>query len=293
MRKQLLTMTLLVTIGLVAQNATAASIPDWIRNNAMWWADGSISETEFVAGLQYLITKDILKVPSTQESAEKSNNVPDWIKSNSKWWAEGTVSDTEFLNSVQYLMKTGVISVTSKSIPEETPLKEPPQEGTLAAELQACQEIVKAYDRLKCEDSVELKILVKEYKENATPYVVGPITFYFPGIDNLEEKDSGKANLYIRVLAENSDSTDNITLTCSGPSVCNYDVWDGNKAFKYSSTDFTSGSITLKPGDVREINLFFGPNIGYGGTEFIYDPAKEYTLRISEPWGSGSIPLGI
>ena len=292
MRKQLLAMTLLVTIGLVAQNAAAESIPDWIRNNAMWWSDGVISENEFVAGLQYLVAEDIHKVPPTQVSSETSEGVPEWVKNNAKWWADGTISDTEFVNSVQYLIKTGIISVTSKSIPEETPMASKPQSDTLQAELQACQEIKKAYDRLNCEDAVELKILAKEYKETATPYQVGPITFYFPGAD-LEEKGSGKANLNIRVLAENTGSGDNITLMCSGPSICNYDVWDGSKAFKYASTDFTSGSITLKPGDMREVNFFFGPNIGYGGTQFMYDPAKEYTLRISESWGKDSIPLGI
>ena len=292
MRELLLAMTLIVTIGLVAHNATAQGIPDWIRNNAMWWADGVISEAEFVAGLQYLIAEDILKVPPTQVSSEKSESVPEWVKNSAKWWAEGTVSDTEFINSVQYLMKTGVISVASKSMPEEKTMATKTQNDMLQAELQACQEIKKAYDRIKCEDAVELKILTKEYKENATPYVVGPITFYYPGAE-LEVLDSGKANLNIRILAENSGANDNITLSCSGPSVCNYDVWDGSKAYKYASTDFTSGSITLKPGDVREINLFFGPNIGYGGTQFMYDSSKEYTFRISESWGSGGIPLGI
>ena len=292
MRKQLLVMTLLVTIGLVTQSATAQSIPDWIKNNAGWWADGTISEAEFVAGLQYLIVQEILKVPSTQVSSETSDGVPEWVKNNAGWWAEGTISDTEFVNSVQYLLKTGVISVTSKSMQEENTMSQKPQSDTLQVELQACQEIKKAYDRIKCEDAVELKILAKEYKENSTPYVVGPITFYFPGAE-LDKLDSGKANLNIRVLAENSGSSDNITLMCSGPSICNYDVWDGSKAFKYASTDFTSGSITLKPGDVREVNFFFGPNIGYGGTQFMYDPAKDYTLRISEPWGSAGIPLGI
>ena len=78
---------------------------------------------------------------------------------------------------------------------------------------------------------------------------------------------------------------------CSGPSVCNYDVSDGQKAFKYSSTNFVSGQIALKPGDVREIDMLFGPNIGYGGTTFEYDSAKDYYFRISEPWGSTDIPL--
>ena len=38
------------------------SIPDWIRNNAGWWADGQIDDSSFVSGLQFLIKEGIIKV---------------------------------------------------------------------------------------------------------------------------------------------------------------------------------------------------------------------------------------
>ena len=38
------------------------AIPDWIRNNAKWWAEGSISDQDYIQGLQYLISQGILKV---------------------------------------------------------------------------------------------------------------------------------------------------------------------------------------------------------------------------------------
>jgi len=37
-------------------------IPDWIRNNAAWWADDLISEDEFVNGIKYLVEKAIIQV---------------------------------------------------------------------------------------------------------------------------------------------------------------------------------------------------------------------------------------
>ena len=37
-------------------------IPDWIRNNAKWWADGLITDQDYIQGLQYLISQGILKV---------------------------------------------------------------------------------------------------------------------------------------------------------------------------------------------------------------------------------------
>lgn len=39
-----------------------SNIPDWIRNNAKWWADGLITDEDYIQGLQYLISQGILKV---------------------------------------------------------------------------------------------------------------------------------------------------------------------------------------------------------------------------------------
>jgi hypothetical protein len=41
---------------------TSSMIPDWIRNNAKWWADGLITDEDYIKGLQYLISQGILKV---------------------------------------------------------------------------------------------------------------------------------------------------------------------------------------------------------------------------------------
>jgi hypothetical protein len=38
-------------------------IPDWIKNNAGWWADGSIDDSSFVQGIQFLIKEGIMKIP--------------------------------------------------------------------------------------------------------------------------------------------------------------------------------------------------------------------------------------
>ena len=38
------------------------NIPNWIKNNAGWWADGQIDDGSFVSGLQWLITNGIMKI---------------------------------------------------------------------------------------------------------------------------------------------------------------------------------------------------------------------------------------
>ena len=30
-----------------------AEVPSWVKNNAGWWADGTISDDEFVNGIQH------------------------------------------------------------------------------------------------------------------------------------------------------------------------------------------------------------------------------------------------
>ena len=39
-------------------------IPSWIKNNAGWWADGSIDDDSFVGGIQFLIEEGIMSISS-------------------------------------------------------------------------------------------------------------------------------------------------------------------------------------------------------------------------------------
>ena len=43
----------------VNENAT---IPDWVRNNAAWWADGQIDDNTFASGIQFLVKEGIISV---------------------------------------------------------------------------------------------------------------------------------------------------------------------------------------------------------------------------------------
>jgi len=42
--------------------ALIIEIPQWIKNNAAWWADGQIDDNTFVTGIQFLITSGIMKI---------------------------------------------------------------------------------------------------------------------------------------------------------------------------------------------------------------------------------------
>ena len=38
------------------------SVPDWVKNNANWWSEDLIEETDFVNGIEYLIKKQIIGI---------------------------------------------------------------------------------------------------------------------------------------------------------------------------------------------------------------------------------------
>ncbi|MFB5608131.1 MAG: peptidase, partial [Candidatus Nitrosomaritimum yanchengensis] len=53
------------TITLPKPDVTpTTAIPDWIKNNAGWWADGSIDDNSFVQGIQWLIKEGIMTIES-------------------------------------------------------------------------------------------------------------------------------------------------------------------------------------------------------------------------------------
>ena len=52
-------------------------IPSWIKNNAGWWADGTIDDESFIQGIQFLIKEGIMKVPQPRQSNTSSGAEPE------------------------------------------------------------------------------------------------------------------------------------------------------------------------------------------------------------------------
>jgi hypothetical protein len=85
-------------------------IPSWIKNNAGWWADGTIDDDSFVQGIQYLIENNILDVTS-QTTDTYQEKIPSWIKNNAGWWADGTIDDNSFITGIEWLVSNGIINI--------------------------------------------------------------------------------------------------------------------------------------------------------------------------------------
>ncbi len=58
------TITIIGFLGFsITTSATDSAIPEWIKNNAKWWSEGSISETDYITSLEYLIKNGIIQIP--------------------------------------------------------------------------------------------------------------------------------------------------------------------------------------------------------------------------------------
>ena len=71
-------------------------IPAWIKNNAGWWANDEISDSDFLYGIKYLVENNIIKFQSDLDFEESQNieqYILDWdtIVNDSKYAYDGSV----------------------------------------------------------------------------------------------------------------------------------------------------------------------------------------------------------
>jgi hypothetical protein len=102
------------TIPIVINRITSTndvSIPEWIRNNALWWSEEQIDDNTFIQGIEYLIKNDIIVIPQTQQETTESQEIPSWIRNNAAWWADGQIDDETFVQGLEFLIQKGIIRV--------------------------------------------------------------------------------------------------------------------------------------------------------------------------------------
>ena len=56
------TSSFLIVSGNPSTMESSNEIPVWIKNNAGWWADGSIDDSSFVQGIQFLVQEGFMKI---------------------------------------------------------------------------------------------------------------------------------------------------------------------------------------------------------------------------------------
>jgi hypothetical protein len=85
-------------------------IPQWVKNNAKWWSEGVITDSEFITSIEFLIEHDIMKIQGVINNSEAYNVIPLWIKNNAQWWSSGLIPDEDFISGIKYLIEVGIIA---------------------------------------------------------------------------------------------------------------------------------------------------------------------------------------
>ena len=98
-------------IGDVSFQVSKYLVPDWIKNNAKWWASDQISDSDFIKGIEHLIKENIITIPDSVKSENSGQNIPAWTKKTAEWWSEDIVSDDEFISALEFLVKNSIIRI--------------------------------------------------------------------------------------------------------------------------------------------------------------------------------------
>jgi len=107
----------IILVSPIIQNGFAESeIPAWVKNNAGWWSEGLIGDSDFISGIQFLIEKEIMVIPETTSSEKTSEGIPAWVKNNAGWWSEGLIGDSDFVSGIQFLIANGVIAIEQPTV---------------------------------------------------------------------------------------------------------------------------------------------------------------------------------
>ncbi|AFS81631.1 hypothetical protein NKOR_08900 [Candidatus Nitrosopumilus koreensis AR1] len=87
------------------------TIPAWIKQNADWWATEQISDSEFLEGIDFLLKKQIVSVPTREIVSESQWRIPAWVQTPASWWYEEKISDEQFLNIIENLVERKIIII--------------------------------------------------------------------------------------------------------------------------------------------------------------------------------------
>jgi len=263
--------SVLVIIGaLDVTNAQEIEIPYWIKNNAHWWYEGKIADSDFTKGIQYLIQNKIMIVPLDNSTTITHDKIPAWVKNNAGWWANDTITNNEFVAGVQYLISSGIILIKSE------------QNSTVNNLESQCDSLTTPAEKETCLQQIKYDSKIKNSIASATSYSVGPVTFYYVGSD-VQTADDGKSILTLHFLVENNADQE-ITMSCARQDSCNYSLSNGEKEIPYATNTLVYGSLTLTPKIPRFVDWTFYD---------IFDNTRNYSFLIKEPWGRGSLPLKI
>jgi len=115
----------LVGVLTIPESSAQDAIPSWIKNNAGWWADNKISDSDFLSGIKFLVETNIIQFQSDVDY-KKSKNIEkhllDWdtVVNDSTYAYTGSIKlqkkffDYDVNYTVRYDASKGVIDDESE-----------------------------------------------------------------------------------------------------------------------------------------------------------------------------------
>lgn len=118
------------------QDPEEISIPSWFKNNAKWWDEGLIQQTEFLNSIEFLIEDSIILVPSVPPFSKNQNpEIPPIIKEKIIMWVNGDLNDTQLASSFQFLLLEGILKVDKRNCDNSPEIKSNYSECNLSGKI--------------------------------------------------------------------------------------------------------------------------------------------------------------
>jgi len=64
----------ILLVSVTGNIANAETIPEWVKNNALWFGQGLISETEFLNAIKFLIENEVLVIEDSERKFFKDTD---------------------------------------------------------------------------------------------------------------------------------------------------------------------------------------------------------------------------
>ena len=116
--KQVIIIALVVMVGIISITSISvfaqsnSNVPEWIKNNAGWWADGTLDDDSFLNGMKYLIENDIIQIETTESFVDQGDFILVQSSSPSDIINKESFIDTSnyFENQVNFLNEVFMLS---------------------------------------------------------------------------------------------------------------------------------------------------------------------------------------
>jgi plastocyanin len=70
----IITISIITLISISTDFVNAENVPNWVKNNALWYGQGDITETEFLNSIKFLIENNILVLDEKEKEDQIKRN---------------------------------------------------------------------------------------------------------------------------------------------------------------------------------------------------------------------------